>query len=366
MIRLTPSHGHQDFARRKWKKLEFASWRIHWVSVAAFPRISPRVIRALAWTAAILASPIDAEQTSEIIEDTQAGVPDATWPKVYFPHFDAVVASVGLAPLRTTELPGGTREIRVWIGGGIGYPQSLYRVVEDETGVFGELVLYWPSQPRDDDAPGESFHDLILFYYSGSCEKFFNTGTMEACRTLFAEQPNWREKLRAAEKSGLWDLPDSTELPDDGILTLDGWAITVELHDGEVYRTYQYSNPQSHPAWPEAAQAIELADIFRSIRDLVRPADVEGVYRGITTGEPGSAFSLCDREMIWATGFSLAELAEMAGLNVPDAGSFGYIVSVAGKPTPEWLARDWESDFSQVLQAHELVSIAPARVSTCD
>ena len=324
-----------------------------------------KVFCALSLIVSLLISQTVVSQTPGVADVSQAGVPEATWPRLSYPRFHTVAASAGIEALRTKEPSDGTREIRVWIDGS-GSPNKLYRLVENETSVFGELIFYWLSTPREDEAPRETFHDLIVYSYMGSCDRFFNTGKMATCRALFDEQPDWEAALRAAERSGLWELPDSSELPSDGSFSTGGWGITVELHDGEVYRTYQYSNPQHRTSWSEAAHVTEIANIFRSIRDQVRPADIEGIYRGITTGEPGSAFSLCGRDTVWMKGFWFVELAEMAGLEVPEPGVFGYVVSVVGKPTPEWVARENELEFSQILHSSELVSIAPAYAPACD
>lgn len=322
-------------------------------------------LRTATVMASLLVSQVIGAQVLTTAEGTEPGVPDAHWARLYFPLFDAVSASGGLAPLRTAEPSEGAREVRVWIGGGIGYPQSLFRVVEKGADVAGELVLYWRTH-GESEPPGETFHDLMVFYQTGSCDGFAAAEGVGTCRALFDRRPDWGSVLREAERAGLWSLPDSSELPDDGLVTIDGWAITVEMRDGAAYRAYHYDNPDAHPSWPEAHQAAEIASVFRDVRAQVRQAEVERIYRGVTTGEYGSAFSLCDSDIVWGTRFSLAGLAEKAGLAIPDSGPFGYVVAVKGKPTPEWLARRWNSSFSRELQGIAIESIAPAQALACE
>jgi len=161
-------------------------------------------------------------------------------------------------------------------------------------------------------------------------------------------------------------LPDSSELPDDGRLTFGGWGITVELHDGIEYRTYRYSNPDRRTFWPEADRVLEVAEALRNVGSLVKQTDVDQTFRGVTTGEFGSALHLCDSSNIWGIRFRLEELVEDAGLALPVPGSRGYLVEVLGKPAPEWLAREWESDFSKDLQARDVVSVMPANSTACE
>lgn len=300
------------------------------------------------------------------VEGGELGIPDAHWPEIYFRTFDGVTVSAGLEPLRAKVLPDETREMRVWIGGGSGYPQSLYRIVERQGDVAGELILYWPTDSKTFNKPGDTFHELMLFHHSSSCDAFSVAADMGTCRALFGQQPNWAETLQRAERAGLWQLPDSSELPDDGIITMGGWGLTVELHDGVAYRTYQYNNPEAHMSWPEAARAIEIVEAFRDVGSLVQQTDVDQTYRGVTTGEYGSALHLCNSDEVWGVRFSFEALVKEAGLILPDSGSYGYLVEVIGKPTPEWLAREWRSVFSQDLQAREVVSVTPAHTAACE
>ena len=329
-------------------------------------RLARRLVGAVA-SGLLLASVggVAAQNVQPVVRG-EGGIPDAFWPSVYFQTFDGVVTSASLPPLRTRDLPVQEREVRVWIGGGFGYPQSLYRITEREGGVSGELVLYWPTGSDGSEEPGETFHDLMLHSYAGSCDGFGVSDDHGSCRALFTEEPDWQGVLDRAERSGLRWLPDSSELPDDGVVVFDGWSLTVELRDGPSYRAYHYGNPDAHPSWPEAARASEIASAFRAIRDLVRPPDVEKAYRGILSAESGPAFSLCGSDEVWELQIDLESAAEREGFVVPEAGPYGYVLELIAQPTPEWLARRWGSNFSRVVQVPIVVSVEPAHVPACE
>ena len=320
---------------------------------------------AIALFAHMMASPAAISKELSVSESAQAEIPDTLWPRLYFPRFDRVAASAGVEPLRTKDLPEGTREVRIWISGP-GDGHNLYRVVETEASVFGELIFSWSARAHESDLPGQSMHDLAVYNLTGSCYGFFKTETTATCRALFDQPPDWEGILRAAELAGLWRLPDLSELPVERLISTGGWGLTVELREGKAYRAYQYNNPASYPSSPEAVQALEIAELFRNIQDLVRPADVEGTYRGITTGQPGAAFFFCNSDNVWGIRFALQDLAYLADLNLPDPGAFGYVVTLVGKPAPEWLAREMKSNFSQVLPWAEIKSIEPAHSPSCD
>ena len=298
----------------------------------------------------------------------EPGIPTATWPAIYFRTFDRVTQAAELPPLRLASAAGG-REVRIWIGGGIGYPQTLYRFIDVAGELTGEQVLYWPARPPDatlGERPGESYHDLIVDYQRGRCHRFRVEAQMGICRTRFTRTPDWKGVLRRAEAADLWSLPDESTLPRRR-LVLDGWGITVELRDGPLYRAYHYGNPDRQE-WPEARQAVAIAHALRSVDSLAHRADVERWYRGVTTGRYKSAFRPCDQEATWRFDGELQQLrGGQAFAAVVDTTEQGreYIVEVLGILTPAWVARRWNSPFPRVLQPLEVRAVAPWSGSAC-
>jgi hypothetical protein len=150
---------------------------------------------------------------------------------------DAAARAAGLVPLRSTRLPAGTREVRYWYDFGLGYPHTLYRLVERGSRITGEIVFYWPvAEPdtRMGERTGETYADLVRESNRGRCGDFTIEGDTEACRGRFTREPDWRAVLGRAAAAGLWTLPDQSTLPDDRRITLDGWGMTVELRAGLV------------------------------------------------------------------------------------------------------------------------------------
>ena len=290
------------------------------------------------------------------------------WESVYVPGFDSVVRSAGLSPLRMTRLPRGQREARIWIGGGLGYPQDLFRFVDAGGHVSGELIRYWDAAAPNgvDEPPGETFHDLMLYSQSGRCSGFAVAARMGTCRGEFVSPPDWRSVLGRAEAAGLWTLPDESTLPDDGTMVLDGWSITVELHDGSRYRAYHYGNPDAHKS-REAVQAAQLAHALDTITALLRPADVERSYRGLTSGRYRSEFIDCASGARWQFENDLRALAEGSKIAFVPAADSGarYLVEVVGELTPEWLARRWKSPYPRVLQVFQLVAVERSSGAEC-
>lgn len=194
-----------------------------------------------------LSSSLTAQSFSDI-EPGKNGVPDAIWPQIYFNSFDSVIDALEILPLRDKELDEQRKEIRLWTGLSIGAPKSLYIISKNEEKVEGKLVLYWNASDIDTRPDGESFHDLMIYNLTGSCENFTLKGSMGYCIAIFENSPDWKNIYHNASKAGIWDLPDESELPSEGFF-LDGWGLVVELLDDNQYRTYKYSNPDKRD-WP--------------------------------------------------------------------------------------------------------------------
>lgn len=294
-------------------------------------------------------------------------MPNAEWPRYYFHSFDRVLTGLQLMPLRDTELSPGQKEIRYWSGLSIGIPKTLHIVTKTDEIYDGKLVFYWDASNITRQPDGETTHDLMKYSMSGRCDQFRLKNNIGTCIGIFEEEPDWENIFHKLTQKNIWDLPDQSELKSDElIIDVDGWGLVVELRDSSHYRTYQYRNPHSRD-WPEAAKAVEINAIFNSINRNVQPSDVTRSYRGITSGEYRSAFKKCDSNEVWAFRASgnIKVLAERAGIELPEPGDFGYLVEVFGEPTPEWLARSWNSDFIKELQTGRLISIVPATSPNC-
>jgi len=303
-------------------------------------------------------------QTPGVLDSAQLA---AIWKSVYYPIFDSVVVSAGLSRLRSSVLPEGRREVRIWVGGGFTAPEDLYRFVDDHGQVSGELVRHWGVLPVDSsDRSGEP-EDLVLYSLRGSCSRYSTSARKHTCRAEFTRSPDWGAVLKRAEAAGLWTLPDESSLPSDGMQILDGWSITVELRDGSRYRAYNYNNPDVRKRWPEAGSAVAIRAALGAIDSLGKTPDVVKTYRGITTGVYLSEFVDCASGARWEFHNELRSIAE--GSKVPfqpaSDSTARYAVEVVGELTPEWLARRWNSKYTRVLQIFRLVSVQPALDGAC-
>jgi hypothetical protein len=165
---------------------------------------------------------------------------DSRWESVFFPSIDERAHACGLFPLRHTGSgeratpPADSCEIRVWAGFGLqGYPEGGHPIEGLSLSRNGDRF----SGTRFPRAPGE---------------------------VKVAPASGWPMFWRRLEDSGIFDLPDSSELPGyrDG---LDGIAYVVEYRHGGLhgeYRAYQYWNP-AHQDLPEAKQFVRLLDLLR-------------------------------------------------------------------------------------------------------
>lgn len=210
---------------------------------------------------------------SGLISPTLAQSQTPTWPppprnftQQILGMRDSVTVAAGLTPLRSTPLPGGTQEIRIWIGEGIGIPEDLYRLLRKNGQVMVEWILFWDLEGNlfQDSVEAQKFDSTMRSFVGKSCGNIGMAGHSYACRVRLAPGQNWTSAWSALEQAQVWSLPDESELPADNIVMFDGWGILVEVRDGSSYRAYHHSNPDAHNR-PESRQAARLGDIVQCI-----------------------------------------------------------------------------------------------------
>jgi len=203
---------------------------------------------------ALLAIPTTASDGSQV--DVQ--IPVTYWPDIYYPTFDSVVDLSGLEPLRANGLRN-SREVRIWIGGGAGFPQEMWRLIESPQGWGGELILYW--KRRDG---GRRWKRLVKEDAKRGCDAPRTRKGVQVCHGDLPTGIEWSTIVSQLEASGLWHLPDASVLPPPSVDVFDGWSLTVELRAGDKYRSYQYPNPDAQK-WTEAAGAAEVANALHEV-----------------------------------------------------------------------------------------------------
>jgi len=320
-----------------------------------------RLVRAVilaCGTAALAVAPAAAQPTTST---PGAGTPDRMWVAIFFRGYDAAAQAAGLAPLRSTPLPAGEREVRLWTGGSLGYPRQLYRVRTREGRVVeGELIDYWVMD-RDQAKPDSTRYEALIRYQeAGRCGAVTTGREMEACRVLFTRAPDWAGVLARADSAGMRTLPDESELPEQRIY-LDGWSMTVELRDGAGYRTYKYTNPREDSSRAEYGRALRIVRAFRQADSLARTPDVLRVYRGLYASGPSlSEFRPCGEEVTWGMQGDLRGLpyawSRQPRADTATAGVRRVFAEVRGTLAPAWLAREWGSEYPRVLQVREVLS----------
>lgn len=155
-------------------------------------------------------------------------IPEATWEPIFFRSINALVDETEWPPLRGVEISEDTLEVRIWIGFGLS-PLKGFRLQQT-----GEE---WSAQYLRPVRKGEMFAPAIL---------------------EVTPQRDWDEFWKNLTELGLLTLPDASTLPHRSTVR-DGVAYVVEIHNGQTYRTYCYSNPQ-HMEGPEAENIIAIIE----------------------------------------------------------------------------------------------------------
>lgn len=129
-------------------------------------------------------------------------LPALPWAPIYFSEFDPAARAAGLEPLRQVRLRSGEREVRIWTMVEIAIPRQLYRFVERDGRVTGELIYHWPAPAPDTamhERPGETSHDMMVYTLRGRCDRFAVAGQTGICHARFTRTPEWGRVLRTAE-----------------------------------------------------------------------------------------------------------------------------------------------------------------------
>ena len=126
---------------------------------------------------------------------------------------DSVAIAAGFRPLRESSLRFGSRELRIWIGGGIVLPEDLYRIRIDHGKVRGQSIRYWERKGRFEQRSGVSQVTMMRYTFDGRCVRIGTAGNVDACITRFTKTPEWESLLRRIEADSVWTLRDQSEMP---------------------------------------------------------------------------------------------------------------------------------------------------------
>ena len=168
---------------------------------------------------------------------------------------DSVASVAGFASLRDGKLPPGVRrEVRTYVGFGLGYPQQTTRLSEDSNGAHGWLGLWWPGTRLDYEIPGGTERDYaearqeqagwVAQVRDGAtrrgCTGFRARPDYETC-TLPDQRVDWTATLGRLDSLGIARLPQQRS----DLLGFDGVTLLVEYRDAHGYRAYFYWMPRA-------------------------------------------------------------------------------------------------------------------------
>jgi hypothetical protein len=278
-------------------------------------------------------------------------------------------AANGLPDLEFGPHVRGEREIRVWIGFGLGWPLTLDRLTERNGKVSGDLILAWNRDDPRDTPDSSDFAALMRYEYRGRCHSFRRTVEAETCIADFLTTPPWAKIWREIDTLGVWVLPDASTLK-GGALVFDGWGMVVETWDGAHYRIWSYSNPESQP-WPEAKSAVRIADAFAQ-RGPLKPSAEQRRYRGrVLTRADTLEFFPCEGGGPWVLGGRLDSLFAVTGRGdtlKPYRLLTPFYVELVATPDAQFMVRDWRhlsAYYSGVLEADSVAHPRPWAPEWC-
>lgn len=224
-----------------------------------------------AFTLAIAAILIPAAARAQLDTSLDADSIDPVFRAV----IDSVSAVAGYGSLRDGKLPPGTlREVRTYIGFGLGFPQQATRLWEDSNGARGWLGLWWPGTRLDYTIPGgteadyadarQEQADWTALVRDGAtkrgCVQFHTRPDYETC-TLPSHGVDWAATLGRLDSLGIATLPQQRS----DLLGLDGVTLLVEYRDRHGYRAYYYWTPRAEARDPNERAAAKIMETILAL-----------------------------------------------------------------------------------------------------
>jgi hypothetical protein len=155
--------------------------------------------------------------------------PTPRWGVIFYRYIDNHTRLVGLPPLRSSALPQGDLEVRVWYGFGLTALEGF--ILKRAAGQWSALYL-----------EGDS-------YYEPKKVKRKEIGP---------PQSGWEACWERLAGAGIRTLPDSSEIDYDAGGP-DGWGYLVEIREGNSYRTFHYQVPE-YSRRTEARRVLEIGN----------------------------------------------------------------------------------------------------------
>jgi hypothetical protein len=163
------------------------------------------------------------------------------------------------------------REARIsWGGGPTWTTEPLVRLVERSNGgASGDLVVYWSNRPQSlgtQRPPGGEIP-------AAGCGEVTRDSAYTACRLAKPLRLDWRAVRDTLEAFGLWSLPGdgiARREPAGGAFK-DGFAVAIELREGDRYRAFRYDSP-NFIGTPDASR---VDSIVYHLTRIIRAAQLQ-------------------------------------------------------------------------------------------
>lgn len=161
----------------------------------------------------------------------KVSVPQASWEPIFFRQINAVASLSGQHDLRTTQLPRGDIEVRIWWGFGLSPLEgiTLRRSGSQWSGIHVKADNY---------------------YEPAKAER----------RELSHPRSGWDTLWTSLVNERLLSLPDASEIHCN-VGGLDGIGMVVETNTDNMYRTYMYDMPSTLKC-NEDKNILAIADIL--------------------------------------------------------------------------------------------------------
>lgn len=144
----------------------------------------------------------------------------------------------------------GTTDVRIWLGGGIVVPTTVYRMYEDADGeVRGQIILWL--RLHDDTYRGRPTNRDLLRLMRKNCESIQRSDRFVWCEEQI-DDPTLRVTMNDLQLDRLVSLSDEVER-DCGWLKEDGESVTIDVLRGDETYRLSISNPDFCCAEPVCA-----------------------------------------------------------------------------------------------------------------
>jgi hypothetical protein len=180
-------------------------------------------------------------------------------------------ALFGMPALRTTALPRGVREIRIWLLPGVIQPGTMRRFQLRDGRVTSQSAAWWTFPAKDSAAWRHHARDWT------PCRSGVAAGYpirdlpgITGCVSSLERQASWRYEWDSLETAGIWRVPQMSEVRHADVVVSDGGDLVIELRDGPYYRQYTMQLDPANPnALPDAESRRRIVELL--FRDWYAP-----------------------------------------------------------------------------------------------